>query len=83
MLIPSLEQVPAPTWIAGDDGSIAWANGRFGTCFGGVDALSRSWMQAVHPADAPIAEAAWRQAVETGASFDVTVRLRVSGGLYR
>lgn len=83
MLIPSLEQVPAPTWIADDHGAIAWANGRFGTCFGGVDALSRSWMQAVHPADVPIAEAAWRQAVETGAWFDVTVRLRVSGGLYR
>ncbi|MFC0676811.1 PAS domain S-box protein [Lysobacter korlensis] len=83
MMNQALEYVPAPTWTADDDGSVDWVNSRFTACFGQADAVPAQWTQAVHPADTSVAEAAWRQAVASGEPLQVTVRLLVSGGLYR
>jgi PAS domain S-box-containing protein len=83
MLNQALEYVPAPTWTADDDGAVDWVNSQFTACFGRADAVPVQWTSGVHPADTSVAEAAWQRAVASGDPLQVTVRLLVSGGLYR
>ncbi|MBV9108917.1 MAG: response regulator [Gemmatimonadetes bacterium] len=53
------------------------------TAFTGTDAAGDSWLDAVHPADRERVRAAWAEAQQAGARYQVEYRLRRADGEYR
>jgi PAS domain S-box-containing protein len=62
------EGIPQLVWRAALDGSCIWSSPQWQAYTGQTDvtSLGWGWLQAVHPDDWATAQAAWREAAETG-----------------
>ncbi|HEX9105799.1 MAG TPA: PAS domain-containing protein, partial [Longimicrobiales bacterium] len=79
------EAMPQMVWSAGRDGRLDYCNARFLAYSGAPSALPEGavW-DAVHPDDAPRIQAAWRQALKSGAPYELSLRIRdAAAGSYR
>jgi PAS domain S-box-containing protein len=74
---------PAMIWTAAPDGEVSWSNDRWFEYTGIPRDTPHQWLQIVHPDDVATYVAAWTNSVETGAEFDVEVRMRRGDGEYR
>ena len=79
------DSVPALTWMTSALGLIEHCNGRWYEYTGNTSAMSlgEGWLDAIHPDDREVTEAAWRSAVENQARFEAEYRLRRHDGSYR
>ena len=79
------EAMPQMVWSAGRDGHLDYCNERFMSYAGLPGELPEGavW-DALHPDDAPRVQAAWRQALKSGAPYELNLRLRdAAAGDYR
>ena len=82
---PAASEQAVLVFVADAAGSVTFANPPFEQ-FTGLserNLAGGAWLDAVHPDDAPGAEAAWRQAVETAESYQADLRLRGADGDHR
>ena len=79
------QAMPHQMWAADAAGQLNWFNDRvFG--YSGLDFAALAgdgWGAIVHPDDVADARAAWRQALDSGAPYQVNFRLRRHDGVYR
>lgn len=80
------EAIPQQVWMARPDGAIEFVNSKVleysGRTF--AEIMAEGWTGPVHPEDLPACVSAWTRAVETGAPFEVELRLRrAADGAYR
>jgi len=79
------DSMPQLVWSAGPDGAHDYHNARWrqytGAPVGSTD--GDGWLLWVHPDDRDAAVAAWRQACDAKAAFQIQYRLRSRGGDYR
>ncbi|MBN3827531.1 PAS domain-containing protein [Burkholderia sp. Ac-20384] len=82
-LIATIDAIPGMVWSTSNDGRIVYLNRRWSDC--GVEITSGKdvWRDIIHAEDIGVLEAAWRQGISTGSSFEVTVRVRLGNGDYR
>jgi PAS domain S-box-containing protein len=80
-----VDMIPGLIAIMAADGQLEYVNRQILDYFGRTLADLRQWgtSDAVHPDDLPQAIAAWKQAVETGTSYEFEHRLRRADGAYR
>jgi PAS domain S-box-containing protein len=79
-----VEAVPQMVFVAGPDGALVSANGRWIEYTGRTPREAPDWIAAVHPEDADAARAAWRDAVQTVPDrFTHEGRVRSHDGGYR
>jgi PAS domain S-box-containing protein len=73
--------VPDLLWGADAEGKGVWFNRRWAEQTGqsAKDASGEGWLDALHPADQPMAAQAWSEAVESGEAFQHECRIRSSG----
>ncbi|UUR08437.1 PAS domain S-box protein [Sphingomonas glaciei] len=79
------DQLPQLTWITDGEGQAVWFNKR-SVDFLGVplkSLLGSGWGASIHPDALPRVLAAWRQAVESGTSFECHYPLRGHDGRFR
>ncbi|WP_437489930.1 PAS domain S-box protein [Sorangium sp. So ce1014] len=79
------ESIPQLVWAAGSDGSCDYVNGRFREYTGltAEQATCLGLAAVLHPKDAARCTAAWRSAIERGATLELEVRVRRHDGAYR
>lgn len=80
------ESIPQLAWTAGAGGAIEYCNGQWLAYTGAslADAQREGVRAAVHPDDAPAADAAWAESLRTGRPLELVVRMRrASDGAYR
>ena len=70
-------------WTANPLGELDYANEQSVVFFGNADLLGHSWFQYVHPDDAPRVSRVWQESVQTGAPYEIEMRLRSGTGEYR
>ncbi|MBN8831072.1 MAG: PAS domain-containing protein, partial [Sphingomonadales bacterium] len=79
------QSMPSQVWTSKPDGRLEWFNERVyaytGFAPGALD--GERWTQVVHADDLPRAIVRWRQALQTGGTYEVEFRLRRSDGTYR
>jgi PAS domain S-box-containing protein len=70
--------VPDLLWGADTEGQGVWFNRRWAEQTGqsAKDASGEGWLEALHPADQPMAAEAWRRAVKSGEAFHHECRIR-------
>lgn len=76
------ESIPHIVWLAGADGSTDYLNER-GTDYTGMPRQANygwGWVEFVHPADAERARLGWELATATATPFELSYRIRRSGG---
>lgn len=80
-----LEALPQLVWTCRPDGECDYFNLRWQTYTGAAaeDHLGWGWLKAVHPADRPDLETAWRLSLQSGCVFDVDARLCSAGSSHR
>jgi PAS domain S-box-containing protein len=79
------ESMPAIIWSATPDGRLDYIN-QYLTEITGMSteqALGTGWAELLHPGNRPVAEAAWKHALETGSRYEVELHLRTRDGGYR
>ena len=79
------ETVPQLVWTCAPDGSCDYLNQRWAEYTGmpASEHLGSGWMRALHPDDLDRTAAAWRDAIEGRADYDLEYRLRGADGSYR
>ncbi|WP_181259295.1 hybrid sensor histidine kinase/response regulator [Pseudoduganella armeniaca] len=77
--------IPQLAWIAAPDGDIHWFNDRWFAFTGASSrqALQGGWRDWFHPDDLPLLMAQWNRSLVSGAPYEVTARMRGTGGDYR
>lgn len=80
-----LESLPVMVWTTRPDGASDYFNQRWLTFTGKelAQEVGFGWLEGVHPDDQASAGAAWRQAYETGQTYQTEYRLRGADGSYR
>jgi two-component system CheB/CheR fusion protein len=70
--------VPDLLWGADTEGQGVWFNRRWAEQTGQStkEASGEGWLEALHPADQPMAAQAWRRAVQSGDAFQHECRIR-------
>jgi PAS domain S-box-containing protein len=78
------EGLPVMVWSARSDGFIEYFNPQASAFMGlpGEELCGRGWRKLIHPDDAPRAQAAWEQAVQSGKPYKADHRIRRNDGLY-
>lgn len=66
-----------------NDGRIVYLNRRWSDYGVKVASDKDVWRDIIHAEDIGVLEAAWRQGISAGSSFEVTVRVRLGNGDYR
>ncbi len=81
----ALQALPVSTFTATADGRIDWVSDRWYEVTGiPRDAvLGEAWVQIVHPEDIEQIVWEWTRALETGAAWEATPRVRHADGSYR
>ena len=71
------EAIPQIVWTAGPDGMTTYINQHWYEMTGMPrgDGLGSAWMSVVHPDDRDPCEKKWRQAMQTGETFEIEYRL--------
>jgi PAS domain S-box-containing protein len=80
-----VEAFPHAVWTATADGRVDYVSPRF-TEFTGMSAaalLGWGWLEAIHPDDRRISEAAWKQSIESCGEILIERRFRRADGEYR
>ena len=79
------DNIPTLAWMANADGYIFWYNARWHAYCGTTPEQMEGWgWQAVHdPAVLPSVLERWRDAIATGAFFEMTFPLRGADGVFR
>lgn len=79
------DAIPQMAWSTTADGKTDYFNARWADFTGrSIDEhLGDGWIEALHPEDIEVAVAAWSQAVERVAPYEVEYRLRRNDGEYR
>ncbi len=80
------EAIPQQVWMARPDGAIEFVNSKVLEYSGRTfeEIVAEGWTKPVHPEDLAACSVAWTRAVETGAPFEVELRLkRAADGVYR
>jgi PAS domain S-box-containing protein len=79
------QTLPSQVWTAGPDGLLDWFNDRVyafsGALQGALDGTK--WTSLVHPEDVAHASAAWKDALDSGQSYETEFRLKRSDGQWR
>ena len=70
-------------WTANPRGELDYANEQSVAFFGNEDLLGHSWFQYVHPDDMARVNCVWQESVNTGAPYEIEMRLRSRTGEYR
>ncbi|QJX45634.1 PAS domain-containing protein [Hymenobacter taeanensis] len=80
-----LEALPVMVWTTRPDGYSEYFNHSWLSFTGRrmEQETAFGWLEGVHPDDRPAAEAAWRQAYESGENYQTEYRLRSADGDYR
>ena len=82
-----LEGISHIAWTANAQGENTYRNRRWfdyiGQRPGEGAAIGRSWLERLHPDDAPTVLACWRESLRTGRPFEVECRIRNAAGDYR
>jgi PAS domain S-box-containing protein len=78
------EGLPVMVWSARSDGFIEYFNPQASAFMGlpGEELRGCGWRKLIHPDDAPRAQAAWDQAVQSGKPYKADHRIRRNDGLY-
>ncbi|MDB5289670.1 MAG: domain S-box, partial [Phycisphaerales bacterium] len=78
--------LPQLVWTAGPEGGVDYCNRRWAE-FTGMsleNARRNGWIEAIHPADAPIFSQVWQHCLRTGKPFETECRLkRGADGVFR
>ena len=79
------EALPQIVWVADEDGTVRYVNGRFEEYTGRdvSEGEGEGWKSIVHPDDLETTVAAWREALESGGEYQVEHRLWGRGNSYR
>ncbi len=79
------EALPQLVWTASPDGAVEWCNWRWYEFTGVSEAqgLGWAWAGVVHPDDLPEAQERWSHCLATGATYDITYRIRRFDGSWR
>ena len=77
--------MPAMVWFGGPDGRVQHLNDRWYEYTGQTpeEALPEGWAGAIHPEDVDHVQAAWRDALERAAPYEVEMRYRRTDGAFR
>ena len=75
------EAIPQIVWSARPDGHLDYFNRRWSMYTGRADeaGFGSGWSQLVHPDDVEAVASRWREAIETGAIYEVEFRLKRGG----
>jgi len=79
------ERLPQLVWTTHPDGTHDYFNGRWYE-FTGLDPMrpvDEEWSNVIHPDDRPQMREKWRQALASGASYEIEYRIRGADGAYR
>ncbi|NUY01440.1 PAS domain-containing sensor histidine kinase [Paraburkholderia youngii] len=82
-LVATIDAIPAMVWSTSDTGRLVYLNRRWSDCGVSIGDEKNVWREIVHPEDINGFEAAWRNAISTGSSFEVTARVRLGVDGYR
>ncbi|MET3219089.1 ATP-binding protein [Burkholderia cepacia] len=82
-LIATIDAIPSMVWSTSNDGRIVYLNRRWSDYGVKVASDKDVWRDIIHAEDIGVLEAAWRQGISAGSSFEVTVRVRLGNGDYR
>ena len=79
------ESVPQLVWTTDHAGKSVYLNDRWRDYLGLGDGEmpSDSWVQSIHPEDAPHAETSWLAALQSGAPYETEFRMKRQDGVYR
>lgn len=79
------DAIPQMAWSTDADGKVDYFNARWWEFTGATPGEhdGDGWTEAVHPDDRDDANDVWRDAVESGAPYEVEYRLRRADGAYR
>jgi PAS domain S-box-containing protein len=79
-----MDTIPAMAWSVSPDGKVEFLNRHWLEYTGlSLAAALAKPNDVVHPDDVPPATAAWRHSLETGAAYELEMRLRAADGKYR
>ena len=80
-----VDALPMAAWLQRPDGTAEFCNRRFTDYFGAGTrgAAIAGCIDQIHTEDRPRAHAAWRQAIETGATFEIEARARRTDNVWR
>ncbi|PVX83662.1 PAS domain-containing sensor histidine kinase [Paraburkholderia unamae] len=78
-----VDAIPAMVWSASDAGRLFYRNQRWTDCGVDVGDGGTAWRDILHPEDFDAFEIEWRNALATGASFEVSARVQLISGEYR
>lgn len=78
------DSAPALIWMADSQGGLTFHNERWLAYMGGPNLDDRDWLRArLHPEDAEVCLARWRNALQTGEPVDFEARFRRHDGEFR
>jgi PAS domain S-box-containing protein len=80
-----IEALPQLVWTCTADGRCDYVSPQWVAYTGRPEAeqLDEKWLETIHPQDRDALNAAWKQAIMTGAAFDAESRIRGADGIYR
>ena len=79
-----IEALPQLIWVARPDGWVVYFNQKWCAYTGLTleESCGHGWLHAFHPDDRPRTSTRWKQATETGESYEIEYRLRRADGSY-
>ena len=81
--LDALDLLPAPSWIAAEEGRLAWTNSAWRRLIAADAAGSTTLPAVIHDEDRAPWLAAWARSQGDGSPFAIDVRMRMADGGYR